>query len=50
MPPTEMSAQESGHCQNEEHMFNAARSIRRLKIIMAQGYDHFAALYSVQTS
>ena len=43
---TEMTC-DHGHRQSEEFKFSKPLTVKRLKLILAQGYEHFAAIYSV---
>ena len=49
-PCLELASEEGGRMQAEELRLEKSHSIRRLKIIFADGYDHFAAVYSVHAT
>lgn len=47
---SELQAQDGKRVQNEVFQLEMGRSLRRLKVILTEGYDHFAAVYSVHAT
>ncbi len=49
-PHLELTCEESGRLQSEELRLEQSQSIRRLKVVFAEGYDHFVVVYSIHAT